>query len=97
MAGAGTKKAVFVTGVTLLVDEELEVEELAVEELEELVAEELEELVAEELEELVAEELEEVAEDEELLLLLPPPKICESRDAIAANPILPCSGTAGAM
>jgi hypothetical protein len=96
MAGAGTNKAVFVTGVTLLADEELEVEELAVEELE---LEELEELVAEEEEEeveLVAEEeeLEEVVEDE--LLLPPPPKICESMDASAASPNLPF-GTTGAI
>jgi hypothetical protein len=118
MAGAGTNKAVFVTGLTLLPDGELEelvaeeldelvaeeLEELVAEELEELVAEELDELVAEELEELVAEELEEVGEeleevgeDEELLLLLPPPKIIASMDCNAANPILPCAGTTGAM
>jgi hypothetical protein len=48
------------------------------------------ELVVEEEEEL----LDEVVEDE--LLLPPPPKICEKKDASAANPNLPL-GTTGAM
>ncbi len=103
MAGTGTNKAVLVTGRCVCktaaldgLEEELSVEELSVEELsvEELAVEELavEELAVEEL--AVEEEVELV--DEEEVLLLPPPKICESKAASAANPNLPC-GTTGAM